>query len=362
MAGSRFTLEVQPRIPAPLARLDELANNLVYSWDRRVRCLFARLDRALWAACGSNPRVFLRRVSQADPRRGRRGPRLPRGVPARAEQLRRLHGARPATRVRAVPRSGRRPGRVFLRRVRPARELPDLLRRPRHPRRRPLQGRQRPRPPLRRRRPAVPQRLLHPDHRRPRQPDLADRALRLPRPADPAGGRRRRAAAHRPRFPGTQRRGARLEGARRPYPPLPARHRRGREQRGGPSHHAPALRRRPRDAPGTGDRARHRRHARAAAPRPEAHRLAHQRGPRGLPGAGALPRVRAAGPHARQRAGDRRRRHRVHHAHAGARRSRHLRHRRCSRPTSAVSPRASASRCTNCSRSAASRSPTAAST
>ena len=65
MAGSRFTLEVQPRIPTPLARLDELANNLVYSWDRRVRGLFARLDRALWAACGSNPRVFLRRVSQA---------------------------------------------------------------------------------------------------------------------------------------------------------------------------------------------------------------------------------------------------------------------------------------------------------
>jgi starch phosphorylase len=65
MAGSRFTLEVQPRIPTPLARLDELANNLVYSWDRRVRALFARLDRALWAACNSNPRVFLRRVSQA---------------------------------------------------------------------------------------------------------------------------------------------------------------------------------------------------------------------------------------------------------------------------------------------------------
>jgi len=65
MAGSRFTLEVQPRIPAALSRLEELANNLVYSWDRRVRGLFARLDHSLWSACGANPRVFLRRVSQA---------------------------------------------------------------------------------------------------------------------------------------------------------------------------------------------------------------------------------------------------------------------------------------------------------
>ncbi len=64
MPGTRFSLEVQPRLPPELARLDELANNLVYSWDRRVRALFARLDRTLWNACGANPRVFLRRVAQ----------------------------------------------------------------------------------------------------------------------------------------------------------------------------------------------------------------------------------------------------------------------------------------------------------
>jgi len=64
MSGSRFTLEVQPRIPPSLGRLEELANNLVYSWDRRVRALFARLDRPLWMACGANPRVFMRRVAQ----------------------------------------------------------------------------------------------------------------------------------------------------------------------------------------------------------------------------------------------------------------------------------------------------------
>jgi glycogen phosphorylase len=65
MSGSRFTLEVQPRIPASLGRLEELANNLVYSWDRRVRALFARLDRPLWMACGASPRLFLRRVAQS---------------------------------------------------------------------------------------------------------------------------------------------------------------------------------------------------------------------------------------------------------------------------------------------------------
>jgi starch phosphorylase len=65
MPGRKLLLEVQPRIPPALARLDDLADNLVYSWDRRVRSLFARLDRRLWEACGASPRLFLRRVSQS---------------------------------------------------------------------------------------------------------------------------------------------------------------------------------------------------------------------------------------------------------------------------------------------------------
>jgi starch phosphorylase len=64
MTGTRFSLEVQPVIPARLARLHELANDLLYSWDRQVRGLFFRLDRELWDACRHNPRVFLRRVAQ----------------------------------------------------------------------------------------------------------------------------------------------------------------------------------------------------------------------------------------------------------------------------------------------------------
>ena len=48
--GTSFALEVQPRIPERLARLEELANNLWYSWHRQTRALFARLNPALWEA------------------------------------------------------------------------------------------------------------------------------------------------------------------------------------------------------------------------------------------------------------------------------------------------------------------------
>lgn len=64
MPGTRFSLEVQPVIPEPLARLSDLAEDLMYSWDQQLRSLFYRLDRPLWHACGHNPKVFLRRVSQ----------------------------------------------------------------------------------------------------------------------------------------------------------------------------------------------------------------------------------------------------------------------------------------------------------
>lgn len=57
-------LEVRPTLPAQLMRLEDLAGNLVYSWDRRVRGLFHSIDSALWAKCEHNPTVFLRRVSQ----------------------------------------------------------------------------------------------------------------------------------------------------------------------------------------------------------------------------------------------------------------------------------------------------------
>ena len=51
-------------LPARLGRLQELAEDLLYSWDRQVRALFWRLDNQLWDDCGHNPKLFLRRVSQ----------------------------------------------------------------------------------------------------------------------------------------------------------------------------------------------------------------------------------------------------------------------------------------------------------
>ncbi len=64
MAGTLFQLEVNPKLPARLARLDELANNLWYSWDRPTRTLFASLGQRLWGAVGHSPKAFLKRIDQ----------------------------------------------------------------------------------------------------------------------------------------------------------------------------------------------------------------------------------------------------------------------------------------------------------
>lgn len=64
MTGKIYQLEVNPKIPPRLERLEELANNLWYSWDRPTRALFSSLSRPLWAAVGHNPKAFLKRVDQ----------------------------------------------------------------------------------------------------------------------------------------------------------------------------------------------------------------------------------------------------------------------------------------------------------
>lgn len=64
MAGTLFQLEINPKLPPRLARLEELANNLWYSWDRPTRTLFARLGSKLWGAVGHSPKAFLKRVDQ----------------------------------------------------------------------------------------------------------------------------------------------------------------------------------------------------------------------------------------------------------------------------------------------------------
>ena len=59
-----YILQVRPKIPLRLERLNELANNLWYSWDRPTRALFARLHPGLWKATGKSPKEFLKRVDE----------------------------------------------------------------------------------------------------------------------------------------------------------------------------------------------------------------------------------------------------------------------------------------------------------
>src|SRR5436190_9513802 len=63
-SGTAYRVEVNPRLPPRLARLEELAGNLWYSWDRPTRELFERLHPSLWNATGQNPKAFLRQVDE----------------------------------------------------------------------------------------------------------------------------------------------------------------------------------------------------------------------------------------------------------------------------------------------------------
>lgn len=64
MPGTRYQLQVQPEIPPRLARLEELASNLWYSWDRPTRSLFIHLGISLWKIVNHSPKALLKRVDQ----------------------------------------------------------------------------------------------------------------------------------------------------------------------------------------------------------------------------------------------------------------------------------------------------------
>ena len=68
-------LLVRPAIPESLFRLDELAHNLLWSWEPVVRALFRRLDPPLWRECGYNPILMLGRVPQPTLERAGSDPR-----------------------------------------------------------------------------------------------------------------------------------------------------------------------------------------------------------------------------------------------------------------------------------------------
>src|SRR3990172_10919051 len=50
------------KLPERIARLDELANNLWWSWHTQARDLFRSLDYPLWITCGHNPVKQLREI------------------------------------------------------------------------------------------------------------------------------------------------------------------------------------------------------------------------------------------------------------------------------------------------------------
>ncbi|MDF1522756.1 MAG: alpha-glucan family phosphorylase [Trueperaceae bacterium] len=58
-------LTVLPHLPSSLARLEELAHNLGWTWDPDARALFRELGRDLWEHVDHNPIVLLRDVEQA---------------------------------------------------------------------------------------------------------------------------------------------------------------------------------------------------------------------------------------------------------------------------------------------------------
>jgi len=52
------TFTVRYKLPEPLAALEELATNLRWSWDRRTRALFRRVDPEAWDAGQGDPRAL----------------------------------------------------------------------------------------------------------------------------------------------------------------------------------------------------------------------------------------------------------------------------------------------------------------
>ncbi len=55
---------ILPSLPDKIARLQELANNMWYSWSPDLQQLFRRLDQDCWECCNKNPVQMLAQVSQ----------------------------------------------------------------------------------------------------------------------------------------------------------------------------------------------------------------------------------------------------------------------------------------------------------
>jgi starch phosphorylase len=65
MSSSVYALQVSPKIPPALERLDDLAKNFWFSWNPALGQLFRKLDPKLWRKVEASPRLFLRSVDQS---------------------------------------------------------------------------------------------------------------------------------------------------------------------------------------------------------------------------------------------------------------------------------------------------------
>ena len=151
-----------PSCPSRCAPLGELAGNLRWSWHPETQDLFARRrPRRCGSERGHDPVRLLGAVGREPARAS--WPRTSDFLRAAAAAARRPRGLpRPATAGTSARPAPTAPRAIayFSPGVRHHRGAAAVLRRPRHPRRRPPQGRQRPRRPDHRRRPALPARLL----------------------------------------------------------------------------------------------------------------------------------------------------------------------------------------------------------
>ena len=57
-------ITVKPQLPKSINRLDEIANNLWWSWNSEYLRLLKRMDRDLWDLVEKNPVKFLKRITQ----------------------------------------------------------------------------------------------------------------------------------------------------------------------------------------------------------------------------------------------------------------------------------------------------------
>ena len=57
-------ITVNPQLPKRINRLEEIANNLWWSWNTDFLKLFKEIDVDLWENCERNPVKFLKLVDQ----------------------------------------------------------------------------------------------------------------------------------------------------------------------------------------------------------------------------------------------------------------------------------------------------------